>query len=50
MDVLLLLSKKKNTLGYNGKGDYKKISYSNASNYQKKKVIFPQNMFLQDGK
>ena len=41
MDVLLLLSKKKNTLGYNGKGDYKKISYSNASKLSKEKSNFP---------
>ena len=31
MDVLLLLSKKNNTFGYNGKGDYSKLDYSNAS-------------------
>ena len=31
MDVLLLLSKKKNTFGYNGTGDYYKLNYSVAS-------------------
>jgi len=31
MDVLLLLSKKKNTFGYHGNGDYSKLSYSSAS-------------------
>ena len=31
MDILLLLTEKKNTLGYKGKGDYKKTSYSKIS-------------------
>lgn len=37
MDVLLLLSKKKNTLGYEGRGDYKKVSNSYSAKLSRKK-------------
>ena len=40
MDVLLLLSKKKNTLGYKGKGDYKKVSKSYSAELTRKKSIY----------
>jgi len=39
MDILLLLSKKKNTLGYKGKGDYRKTSYSCISKLSKDSSI-----------
>ena len=42
MDVLLLLSEKKNTLGYNGKGDYIKLTYSNASKLTSKPNSYSQ--------
>ncbi|MDC3057306.1 sugar phosphate nucleotidyltransferase [Alphaproteobacteria bacterium] len=38
MDVLLLLSKKKNTFGYNGTGDYYKLNYSVASKLTAKNI------------
>ena len=51
MDVLLLLSKKKNTFGYNGNGDYVKLTYSNASRLTaKSKSVILKNIYLQDGK
>ncbi len=35
MDILLLLSEKKNTLGYKGRGDYRKTSFSYTSKLTK---------------
>lgn len=43
MDVLLLLSKKKNTFGYNGRGDYSRVSYSKASQLSSRNISFAQN-------
>ena len=50
MDVFLLLAKQINTLGYKGKGDYKKVSNSYSAKLSSKKVILIPDISLLDGK